>query len=74
MRELRGTPATLDEAIEDAIIMRPACTIKEHAYETLRDFAAQKFAVAYMKAEKIGPEAFQLVCELFKSLTQRKLS
>lgn len=64
------TPKTLDEAIAHAILFGPVCEIQERSYYVLRDFLAQKFSVAYVKASR-APEALLILEELFANLTNR---
>ncbi len=66
----RGTPKTLDEAIDHMIAGLSMYEMKEDGYVILKDFLAQKFGVAYMKAND-NPEALKILEELFQKLTVR---
>lgn len=64
-----GTPKTLDEAIANVICFRPHLKrLDDHAYDTIRDFMAQKFAVAYCKAD---PATLVILEDLFLKLTTK---
>lgn len=64
------TPKTLDEAIQHALMIGPLCDIEERSHAVLKDFLAQKFSVAYLKAESV-PGALPILEELFRVLTVR---
>ena len=64
------TPRTLDEAIEHALMVGPLCEIRERSYCVLKDFLAQKFSVAYLRASR-GDDALEIMEALFASLTIR---
>lgn len=64
------TPKTLDEAVEHALMFGPLCEIRERSYHVLKDFLAQKFSVAYVKASR-DIDALEILEELFASLTIR---
>lgn len=68
LNERLPTPKTLDEAIEHALCIGPLCEIKERSYTVLKDFLAQKFGIAYMKAD---PATLAVLEQLFEALTVR---
>jgi hypothetical protein len=45
-----GTPRTLDEAIRNAICTGPLSGVSEQLYHHIKDFLAQRFGVAFIKA------------------------
>lgn len=61
-----GTPTTLEQALEPALLQTPMNKIMPTARANLRDFLAQKFGAAYMKAESQGE--VQRLEELWNSI------
>lgn len=67
-----GTPKTLDEAIGNVICYRPHLKrLDDHAYDTIRDFMAQKFGVAYIQAGD-DKKVIAILEDLFLKLTQKE--
>lgn len=71
MREPGSTPKTLDEAIDD-VMMVPLNKLRNQAHAVLKDFIAQKVQIASIRMEKGDPQ--QVLTELFKDLTKREES
>lgn len=67
-----GTPKTLDEAIEHMLCIGPMSNFKEQARAILKDFMAQKFATAYLKAGN-DEKTFYAIKDLYVELTKRGL-
>lgn len=63
------TPKTLDQAIGHTLV-GPLHELRERSHAVLKDFLAQKFSVAYLKAESV-PGALPILEELFHALTVR---
>lgn len=68
--EVSGTPKDLDEAVLHAICIGPINQVRERSYVVLKDYMAQKFAVAYMKADG-NPEALKILEDLYAKLIKR---
>lgn len=51
-----GTPKSLQEAIDRALTTGPASTAREHLYQSIKDFLAQRIGTALMKAEAEGEQ------------------
>lgn len=67
------TPRILEEAVEDVLCFRPTDkSYKDHGYDTIKDFIAQKVTVALAKAEG-NKQATEILLDLFKQLTKREL-
>jgi hypothetical protein len=64
------TPATLEEAIEQALGVSFSSEIRERLYKAIVDFMAQKFGVAYLNADTRPLELFNLK-NLYEKLTRR---
>lgn len=76
----RGTPKTLDQAIEHAIddlASEPSfAEAKEQVYRVLRDFIAQKANVALLRAAQAADDkdylsSEKIVTDFFKDITKR---
>lgn len=67
-----STPMTLDEAMTHIICIGPMSEFRERSYHTLRDFIAQKFGAAFLKAHD-NQEALKIIEELFRELTKREV-
>jgi len=67
-----STPKTIDEALVDILCIRPpeGKRLDDHAYDVLRDFMAQKFTVAFAKADG-NEKALEILNDLFEKLTKR---
>lgn len=61
----KGTPLTMREAISDAIYLGPLSETENRILAAVKDFTAQKFSVAYIKAT---PEELDKLDELYKKL------
>lgn len=64
-----GTPRTLKEAIEQAVCVGALSELEQRSFEVLKDFIAQKFMIAYLKARK-DEKALKILKETFHSLTR----
>ncbi len=64
------TPKTLDEAIAHLCTSVSMYEMKQDGYSIIKDFLAQKFGAAYLKAEA-NPEALKILQELFEKITAR---
>lgn len=69
----RGSPKSLDEALETIRFTTGGHVAPHFAYFTVRDFMAQKFGVAYMKASD-DPVAMKHLEILWDSLVKRDAS
>ena len=70
MHPVMGTPKTLDEALVVAICIGALSEVQERSYHVFKDYMAQKFGVAYLKAD--GDEKLlKVLQELFEELTKR---
>lgn len=65
-----GTPRNLDEAVQHAICNGPLSELKERSYHVLRDYLAQKFAVATLDAGD-NKELSDALVKLFDSCAAR---
>lgn len=65
-----GTPKTLQEAIDNGIMFGPLSGIRQNTFETVKDFLAQKFNVAMLKAGAPEDEALR---QLFKAITGEQI-
>lgn len=63
----RGTPKTLDEAIHNGLCVGPLSEVVDRTKHCVRDYLAQRFGVAMLKAHT--PEQEALVCELWAAIT-----
>lgn len=66
MSNTKGTPKTLDEAIENAICIGPLSELQERMYHHVRDFLAQKFGIAMLDQDELQLEI------LFEAITRRE--
>ena len=68
----RGTPKTLEDAVIASICFRPpeGTQIDQYVRDVFRDFMAQKFGVALLKAHTIEQRA--MLAELWQQLTGEK--
>jgi len=65
-----ATPKTLEEAVVQAFSTSiPLCDLHENARNVMKDYMAQKFTVAFIKAEASIPAAVPLLEELYSKLT-----
>lgn len=61
-----GTPKTLQEAIDRALMIGPLSGVQERTFHAVKDFLAQKFGVAMLQNEK-SQDALK---ELFEIITK----
>lgn len=62
---IAGTPKTLKEAVRRALDVGRLSTISDDVTENVRDFLAQRFAVALLKHD----EYEECLCELWTAIT-----
>lgn len=62
-----GTPKNLDQAIYGGLCVGPLCDVVDRTKAHVRDYLAQKFGVAMLKAHT--PEQEALICELWTAVT-----
>ena len=67
----KGTPKTLDQAISNAFTIE-GLGDESHAYNTIKDFMAQKFTVYYLKKAD-NQEVMDVLFELYEKLTKREV-
>lgn len=67
MNKVKGTPKTLDEALENAM---DNGGYREPTYAIIKDFIAQKFGAAYMEAQE-DKKTLKVLENLFEALTIR---
>lgn len=65
-----GTPKTLQEAIDRALLLGPMSGIRERTKHAVIDYLAQKFGVALMKNQ--SPEAQNILDDLWKQIKDVK--
>lgn len=65
----RGTPKTLNEMIVNEITVGPMRSLEFRLNFATRDFLAQKFAVAFLRAH-ISPEAEKILQDLWREVTK----
>lgn len=69
-----GTPATLREAIERALMEGPLNQVNDRTRQAVKDFLAQRFGAKILKAEMDGHEVFaDMLKELFNDVIREKL-
>lgn len=67
---LQGTPQSLIAALLHAFPKQPTCHVVRDAYPVMRDFLAQRFGAAILKAEAEGrDDEAQRLKELFDLIT-----
>lgn len=72
MKQPEGTPKNIDELVEHIVFevtIGTADTMKDRTYAVVRDFLAQKFGAAYLKAS--DEFMAQDLENLFNELTKR---
>lgn len=65
-----GTPKTLQEAIDQALCIGPLSEVRERTFFAVKDFLAQKFGVAMLKAGAMEDEALR---QLFLKITGERV-
>ncbi len=66
-----GTPKSLQEAIDRALMIGPLSEVRERTFNQIKDFLAQRFAVAIMNASK-DPIREETLMALFKTITKEE--
>lgn len=66
-----GTPLSMQEAITRALCIGPMSGIQERVELAMRDYLAQRFGVAMLRA--VSPSEQQLLNDLWNSITGGKL-
>lgn len=67
----RGTPQTIDELIVNEMCIGTAATFRERMKNGMRDYLAQKFGVAMMKAHT--PEQQAMLEDLWLAITGERM-
>lgn len=71
MKITKGTPKTLDEAIQNAICIGPASEAPDEIYSHVKYFCAKRFGVLLLKYSTL-PEIENDLKELFELIFQRE--
>lgn len=64
MNNLKGTPQTLDQAIEDALCIGPLNDVQNRTYLIIKDYLAQKFGTAMLQAKDSEADRLQQLYQL----------
>lgn len=67
----QGTPKTLDEALSVVITYSNGANLRELPHAVIKDFLAQKFGVAMLRASET-PGLEKALEELFNEIVRRK--